>query len=109
MQLCTTRLYAGRQIKLALLLFSIFCLKGSVIVIVIVGRQQQQLRDKRGAVHSRHDTPVDRLVDLRVSGARTAGWESLKTGVGVSVGGRRQADKTQGNNTADNPIPIRQI
>jgi len=46
-----------------LLLFSIFCLKGSVIVIVIVGRQQQQLEDKRGAVHSRHDTPVDRLVE----------------------------------------------
>ena len=74
-----------------------------------MSRQQQQLEDKRGAVHSRHDTPVDRLVDLRVSGARTAGWESLKTRVGVSEGRRRQADKTQGNNTADNQIPLRKI
>jgi len=109
MLLCTTRLYAGRQIKLALLLFSSFCLEGSVIVIVIVGRQQQQVGDKRGAVHSRHDTPVDRLVDLRDTGARPAGWESLKTRVGVYEVSRRQADKTQGNNTTDNPIPIKSI
>ena len=31
-------------------------------------RQQQQVGDKRGAVHSRHDTLVDRLVDLRFRG-----------------------------------------
>jgi len=36
MHLCTVRLYAGRQIKLTLLLFSFFCLEGSVIIIVIV-------------------------------------------------------------------------
>ena len=52
-----------------------------------IGGQQRQVRDRRGAVHSRQDTPVDRLVGLRVTGAKPAGWES-KTRVGASVGSR---------------------
>ena len=40
-----------------------------------LGGQQRQVGDRRGTVHSRHDTPVDRLVGLRDTGAKPAGWE----------------------------------
>ena len=71
-----------------------------------LGGQQRQVGDRRGAVHSRHDTPVDRLVGLRDTGARPAGWGPLKTRVGACGDNRYQTDKTHSNKTADNSVHI---